>query len=184
MSKTAKKGASRALFTLFVSGNDTGVGKTHVVGCIARALAARRLSVEIVKAVETGGAGEDSGDASTAAAAAGSSLVTFRTLQRFLRPLAPLAAARAERRRLSLTTLARDAAAAPSVDCRLVEGAGGLAVPLDSAGRDWADFARMIGADAALLVVEDRLGSINQARLLASYAAARRVPAANWWART
>jgi dethiobiotin synthetase len=64
----------------------------------------------------------------------------------------------------------------PAVDCRLIEGAGGLAVPLDEAGHDWADFARAIRADATLLVVEDRLGAINQGRLLAAYAKSKRLP--------
>jgi dethiobiotin synthetase len=176
MSKSAMGRTRRGPFTLVVSGNDTGVGKTHVAGLVARALAARGLKVEIVKAVETGGPGPESGDAARAAAAARSESVTFRTLLRFRRPIAPLAAARAEGRRLSLNALLRRVGETRAVDCRIIEGAGGLAVPIDPDGSDWADFARMMRADATLLVVEDRLGAINQARLLASYAEVRRAP--------
>lgn len=163
-------------FTLFVSGSDTGVGKTHVVGAIARALANQGYRLEIVKPVETGVRDDDAGDARRAAEAAGSDDVNHRTLVRFRQPLAPLASARAEGRRLSLARLLKLMSGLPAVDFRLVEGAGGLAVPLDADGRDWADFAREIRADATLLVVEDRLGAINQARLLAAYAKSRRVP--------
>lgn len=176
MSKVAMERPRRKAFTLVVSGNDTGVGKTHVAGLIARALAARGLKVEIVKAVETGGPGPESGDAARAAAAARSESVTFRTLLRFRRPIAPLAAARAEGRRLSLNALLPRIGETGAFDCRIIEGAGGLAVPIGPDGSDWADFARMVRADATLIVVEDRLGAINQARLLASYAAVRRVP--------
>lgn len=63
---------------------------------------------------------------------------------------------------------------------RLVEGAGGLGVPVDDAGTDWADFARE-RADATLIVVENRLGAISQARFLAAYCAAKGVPAPHFW---
>ena len=57
--------------TIFVSGNDTDAGKTHVLGQLAGTLAARGLNVRIVKLVETGMPREDSpGDADRALAAA------------------------------------------------------------------------------------------------------------------
>lgn len=163
-------------FTLFVSGNDTGVGKTHVLGLIARALAQRGHKIELVKAVETGVRAREIGDAHRANASADHPNVSHRTLLRFRQPLAPLAAAKADGRRLTLALLIRAIQNLPATGCRLIEGAGGLAVPLDSNGCDWADFAQAIRADLTLLVVEDRLGAINQARLLAKYASVKRVP--------
>ena len=57
--------------TVFVSGNDTDVGKTHVLGQLAGTLAARGLRVQIVKLVETGMPADASpGDAARALAAA------------------------------------------------------------------------------------------------------------------
>jgi dethiobiotin synthetase len=44
-----------------------------------------------------------------------------------------------------------------------------VAVPLDPKGKDWADFAAAIKPTVAIVVVEDRLGAINQARLAISY---------------
>ena len=154
--------------TLLISGNDTGIGKTHVTGLLAGALARRGFAVQVVKPIETGRRPGEAGDAETAAAAAGRGVVPV-TLFRFAEPIAPLEAARLEGRRASLGDL-RDALdrLAPC-DWRLVEGAGGLAVPVDEDGSDWTDVARVCGAEAIVLVVEDRLGSINQARLLASH---------------
>lgn len=163
-------------FTLFISGNDTGVGKTHVLGMIARALAKRGHQVELIKAIETGVGVHGTGDADRAAKVADNSNVSHRTLIRFSQPLAPLAAAKADRRSLTIKQLLRAMQNLPSTTCRLIEGAGGLAVPLDRDGRDWADFACAIRADITLLVVEDRLGTINQARLLAAYVSAKRIP--------
>lgn len=163
-------------FTVFISGNDTGVGKTHVLGLIARDLAQRGYRIEIVKAVETGVPSNEPGDAYRASAFAAGVNVSHRTLLSFRQPLAPLAAAKADRRRLTLARLLRAIQNLPVTDCRLVEGAGGLAVPLDNKGCDWADFACAIRPDLTLLVVEDRLGAINQARLLAKYASVKCVP--------
>ena len=118
--------------TVLVSGSDTGIGKTRVVGLIARLLSGRGERVRIVKPVETGRAadGEEGGDASLAAAAAGLAREAARTPLRFAAPLAPLAAARAEGRVLDWAALVDGAESTPSCDWRIIEGAGGLAVPL------------------------------------------------------
>jgi dethiobiotin synthetase len=74
------------------------------------------------------------------------------------------------------------AVACRSADLRIVEGAGGIAVPLDRRrDRDWRDFAEEIAADRVVIVTPDRLGGINQARLALSYAARRRkLPCGIW----
>ncbi|MGN0835391.1 MAG: aminotransferase class I/II-fold pyridoxal phosphate-dependent enzyme [Candidatus Spyradosoma sp.] len=172
--------------TIFVSGNDTDAGKTHVLGQVAGTLAARGLSVQIVKFVETGMPRDDSpGDADRALAAAGEiargagTLAAFR-LARYSQPLAPTEAARRDGAVFSVEATAEKLRALPPCDVRLVEGAGGLGVPVDDAGTDWADFARE-RADATLIVVENRLGAISQARFLAAYCAAKGVPAPHFW---
>jgi dethiobiotin synthetase len=84
-------------------------------------------------------------------------------------PIAPLAAAKKARKTLDLPTLLKLYKAVPHAPCRVVEGAGGVAVPIDPKGKDWADFAAAIKPTVAIVVVEDRLGAINQARLAISY---------------
>lgn len=154
--------------TVLVSGSDTGVGKTRVAGWIARALAATG-TVRVIKPVESG-AGE--GRPSDAPTAAGS-WATAHTLVSLPLPLAPLAAARAAGVTLTLDLLLDRLAAVPPSDHRVIEGAGGIAVPVDPSGRDWADFAAAVRPDLVVLVVEDRLGAINQARLASDYLLAR-----------
>lgn len=176
---------------IFVSGNDTDVGKTHALGQFAGTLAARGLAVQIVKLVETGMPADDSpGDATRALAAAqkiaaqansSAGTLTAYRLARYTQPLAPTEAARRDGKIFSINLLEKKLSALPPCDVRLVEGAGGLGVPVDAAdGRDWADFAREI-ADATLLVVENRLGGICQARFLATFCAAKGVPAPYFW---
>jgi len=175
------------MLTIFVSGNDTDAGKTHVLGQFAGTLAAHNFSVQIVKLVETGMPRDDSvGDADRALAAARNvpatrpeKLAAFR-LERYTQPLAPTEAARRDGAIFSIETAIEKLNALPTCDIRIIEGAGGLGVPVNDSGRDWADFARD-HADATLLVVENRLGAISQARFLAVYCEAKGVPAPHFW---
>lgn len=166
--------------TLLVSGSDTGIGKTRVVGALARLLCERGAAVRIVKPVETGRGEGERGDALLAASSAGLAVDAAHTPLLFSAPLAPLAAARAEGRVLDWSALIDGVEATPACDWRIIEGAGGLAVPLTGDARDWADFAVAVNADAVVLVVPDRLGAINQARLTFSYASARGLNAGVW----
>jgi len=149
---------------VFVTGSDTGVGKTHVAGLLARRLA-RDGFTQVIKPVESG-AGH--GRPSDAPKAAGK-WAEPHTLLSLPDPLAPLAAARKARRKLDLATILKLYRALPDAPCRVVEGAGGVAVPLDPSGKDWADFAAAIRPTVAVVVVADRLGAINQSRLAIAY---------------
>ena len=159
--------------TIFVTGTDTGIGKTRVVAALVRLLSAQGGRIQIVKALETGWSDPDESDAQRAWRLAGTSAEAF-TLMSFKAPLAPLAAAALEGRQITLAKLAERLDALPDCDWRIIEGAGGLAVPLMADGRDWMDFARLIETDPRLvLVVPNRLGAINQARMAHAYALAR-----------
>ena len=149
---------------VFVTGSDTGVGKTHVAGLLARRLA-RDGFTQVVKPVESGA---DAGRPADAPHAAGD-WAEAHTLISLPRPLAPLTAAKQARQVLTLARLLRLYRALPSAPCRVVEGAGGVAVPLDPSGADWADFAAVLRPDVVVVVVEDRLGAINQSRLAVAY---------------
>jgi len=173
--------------TIFVSANDTGVGKTWVTATIARRLLNAGRAVQIVKPVETGVAPTGAGDVEWVENALLGRVerpaeASFFTLRRYTQPLAPVEAAKRDGQVLDFDELVAALNALPETGWRVVEGAGGLAVPLEEGAspRDWADFALAINADWTVLVVEDRLGAINQARLLAAWAHAHDLTG-GWW---
>ncbi len=161
-----------------ITGTDTGVGKT-LVGCsIARAARARGVKAGVMKPAETGcaearGALEPA-DARALALAAGS-LVPLKLIcpYRYRSPLAPAAAAEADKLPppdLDLVIRAFREIAAQS-DVVIVEGAGGLAVPI-TWETDYARLARALDLDA-VVVVGNRLGCLNAALLTFHYALGR-----------
>ena len=152
------------------------MGKTRVAGWIARALSARGVT-QVVKPVESGAA---AGRPADALAAAGD-WASAHTLVALPLPLAPLAAAAQANVRLSLLWLTGLYTKLPASAHRVIEGAGGIAVPIDPLGKDWADFIAAIRPDLVIMVVDDRLGAINQARLAADYLAARHAGPVGIW---
>lgn len=177
--------------TFLVLANDTGAGKTRVTGALAGMFAAYGHTVQIVKLVETGVEAGTPGDAESAAIQARETAaifgrtahVTTHTLFSFAAPLAPAVAASREKKAFNKTLLSEALAALPAdgTDFRVLETAGGLAVPIDSDGTDWSDFARELAPDATVIVLDDRLGAINQARLVAAYAKSKNIPKAGFW---
>ena len=167
--------------SILVTATDTGVGKTQVCGALARLLAGTGSQVQIVKLVECGRTSPDTGDAIRAQQLANSPTATPITVLSFPAPLAPLTAAAEAGEELSLGRLISLCDALPDCDWRIIEGSGGLAVPLDKNGSDWADFAEQAGVDKVILVVPDRLGAINQTRLAHAYASARGLRPRIWF---
>lgn len=177
--------------TFLVLANDTGAGKTRVTGALAGMFAAYGHRVQIVKLVETGVEAGAPGDAETAASQARETAelfgrtaqITAHTLFSFTAPLTPTVAASRDKKAFNKTLLAEALAALPDdgADFRILETAGGLAVPIDIDGTDWTDVARDLAADATIIVLDDRLGAINQARLVAAYAKSKNVPKAGFW---
>ncbi len=162
---------------LFITGTDTGVGKTAVGAALARLIAARGTTVRARKPVETG-CHSDHGrlrpaDAALLQAAAGA-IEPLDTVCPFLFEVAVSAerAARLAGTRLSLDDLASACRAGVAAgDFLLVEGAGGLLSPL-AEGATVADLAKAL-ALPVLLVVPDRLGCLNHALLCAEAMSAR-----------
>ena len=161
--------------TVLVSGSDTGIGKTWVVGSLARQLCAQGFSVQIVKPVETGVSDSDESDADRAKGRCESTQVESFVLRKYRAPLAPTTAAELQGAVFKFEELVSEVQALSEVDYRLVEGAGSLAVPLALDGRDWTDFAHAIGAEKTVLVVADRLGAIGQARMAYHFANSKRL---------
>jgi len=157
------------VLTLFISGSDTGIGKTRVAAALGRAAARAGRTVQFIKPVQCGVAPGEPTDADEAAHLAGLPAQCAYTLLRYRAALAPVSAAAAEGAQFKIADLAPQLSRIPQCDLRLVEGVGGLAVPLTPDGLDRADFPIIIGTNAAILVVADRLGAINQARLVHNY---------------
>ncbi len=152
---------------LFVTGTDTGVGKTVVSAALIRRLVQMRCSVGVMKPVETGVQSDspDDSDAGRLTAAAGvEDSLDLVCPYRFHAPLAPLAAARTEGRSIELQEiLRRYERLAGRYALLVVEGAGGLLVPM---GQDWSmrDLIARIGLPV-LIVGRAGLGGINHALL-------------------
>jgi dethiobiotin synthetase len=150
---------------VFVTGTDSGVGKTFTGCALARGLVARGLAVRAIKAVETGvpEAVQDDEDGVRLARATGQA-APRHALHRFRTPVAPAVAADLEGGRLDLDTLLLEIEQhAAGTDVTLVETAGGILTPL---AWDWTmvDLAEQL--DATVLVVgANRLGTINHTLL-------------------
>ncbi|MFZ5875503.1 MAG: dethiobiotin synthase [Nitrospirota bacterium] len=163
----------RPIRGVFVVGTDTGVGKTAVAAGIAWALRGRGVDVGVMKPVETGVTTERGSDAEQLRRAAGvdDAIKDIRPY-RFSAPLAPLIAARRRRAAISLPALTRAYnRLANRHDVMVVEGAGGLMVPLTDA-KTTLDLARALNLPL-LLVIGNRLGAINHALLTVEAARAR-----------
>jgi dethiobiotin synthetase len=154
---------------LFVTGTDTGVGKTVVACSLVAAFARRGLRVAPMKPCETGGGD----DALRLIEASGRALpLSDVSPVRHPLPASPEAAATAAGERIELEPiraaylrLTRDA------EVTLVEGAGGLLVPI-APGLLMADLARALELPL-VVVARASLGTVNHT-LLTVEAARRR----------
>jgi dethiobiotin synthetase len=157
----------------FVTGTDTGVGKTLVACALAAELRARGLDVGAMKPVETGVGRAGPLDALALAAAAGAGDPLDAVCpQRFALPAAPAVAAAHAGLRVDLGAIRRAFALLTSRhEWLLVEGAGGLLVPLQD-DFTMGELARELGLPL-LLVARAALGTINHTRLTLEAAAAR-----------
>lgn len=162
-----------------ITGNDTGVGKTRVAASLAKLLASFG-SVRYLKIVETGIIQPIDSDANQVSYWANGALESSIVLRSYRQPLAPVFAAASEGQQLHFRDLVAEFQEAKGPDWNIAEGAGGLAVPLDASGVDWKDFAKAIPVDAVILVVENRLGAINQMRLLDAYCQDLSIPCGFW----
>lgn len=158
---------------LFVTGTDTGVGKTLVACALVDALREAGIDAGAMKPVETGVAEGGPLDALALRRAAGDrDPLDDVCPYRFALPAAPSVAARHASRRIELETL-RDAfdRIAARRAAVVVEGAGGLLVPL-APHLDMARLAAALGLPV-LVVARASLGTINHTLLTLEAARAR-----------
>jgi dethiobiotin synthetase len=155
---------------LFVTGTDTGVGKTFVACALAHALRAAGRRVGVVKPVETGVEGEPE-DARRLAAAADDRVPLDEICPYRLRaPLAPSVAAAWEDVAIDVDRMvALIERRARTVDVLIVEGAGGLLVPV-TATVTYLDLAVRLRM-RTVIVAANRLGTVNHCALTSRVAA-------------
>lgn len=156
--------------TCYITGTDTGIGKTHVTAALLAAGREKGLDCVGMKPIASGCIETDAGwrseDALAHAAADGRHDIPYalRNPYALPLPLAPELAARAAGVTLALEPIR---AAFSQLQARashvLVEGVGGWAAPL-SATLEQADVVRALRLPV-LLVVGLRLGCLHQARV-------------------
>ena len=161
---------------LFISGTNTGVGKTFVTRALAAALRTNGRKVAALKPIETGTEPGQAGDAHLLARAAGRpELADLPGFYRATVPLSPYAASlEAGTATPSIRGLV-DAVhlAARGSELALVEGAGGLLAPLDRR-ETVADLVAALGIPL-LLVAPNELGVLSAVLSTAECARARRI---------
>lgn len=156
---------------LFVTGTDTGVGKTVIAAALLRGLRERGQRVAGMKPVASGCRKSPDGivsDDARALIAEASESAPYRIVNPygFIPPIAPHVAAVEAGTRIDLRELERAyRILAGLADVVVIEGAGGWLTPID-AKHALADFARKVKADV-VLVVGLRLGCLNHALLSA-----------------
>jgi dethiobiotin synthetase len=149
---------------LFVTGTDTGVGKTTVSVALLRLARRRGLTAIPFKPAETG-CNPHPGDARSLWLAACPPVAEGEVcLYAFRLPAAPALAAAAEGARIDLERIAdRAGVLAARGDLLIVEGAGGLLVPYAD-GLTTADVAERLSLPV-LVVARTGLGTINHSAL-------------------
>lgn len=161
----------------YITGTDTGVGKTFIACGLARAFMAMGLSVGVMKPVETGCCVRKGKlmptDALTLMEAASSTdPLDVVNPYRFKTPVAPNIAARLERKIVKLEKIKNAfKTIADRHDVTLVEGAGGILSPLTNDMSN-AVLAQLLGLPV-IIVVPSRLGAVNQALLAIEAARSR-----------
>ena len=172
------------LRSLYVTGTDTGIGKSVASAALLHALRARGLSAVGMKPVASGCERTPGGwrnDDARLLQAASDPRPGYADVNPYAlpNPLAPELAAADAGITLSLVPiLAAHARLAAQADVVVVEGVGGWAAPL-SATLDQVDLVRALDLPV-LLVVGLRLGCINHARLSARAIAADGARLAGW----
>src|SRR5476649_1528457 len=144
--------------TLFITGTDTGVGKTVLTALLVKFLRGRSVNAAALKPVCSGGRG----DARKIFAAMDGALSLDEVNPwHFRAPVAPLLAARRENKKVKLSQVVAHARAMQKrFDILLVEGAGGLLSPL---GENFNSRDLILALRAMpIIVAQNKLGAVSQ----------------------
>lgn len=168
----------------FVTGTDTGVGKTLVAAALTRALVARGVRTAVMKPVAAGSVETPAGprnDDALELLGASNVAAAYDDVNPWLlaAPASPHLAARAEGVTIRIETiLAAYQRLSAASDVVIVEGAGGWLAPI-SGTATMADIAERL-ALPVILVVGLRLGCLNHALLTREAIRARGLPFGGW----
>lgn len=171
----------------FITGTDTGVGKTLISCALLHGFAAHGLRVVGMKPVAAGGSNPLEGAYANLhedvrqLCDAGNLQADIRLINPyyFEQAAAPLLAAQFNGININLAYIVESFLGLNALaDMVIVEGVGGFLVPLNSV-QDSADLAVQLGLPV-ILVVGIRLGCLNHAQLTAEAIAARRLTLAGW----
>ena len=147
--------------TLFITGTDTGVGKTVLTALLARFLCERGVKVAAAKPVCSGGR-----DDARRLHDALRGVLTLDEINpwHFRKPIAPSIAAKLENKSVKLVSvLAHLRALQEQFEVLLVEGAGGLLSPL---GENFNSRDVIVALRAIpIIVAQNRLGAVNHVLL-------------------
>lgn len=170
---------------IFVTGTDTGIGKTVVAVALVRAAVTAGLRVAVMKPIASGGlqgspGGVQNEDAIALRSASNVAATSAEVCPYcFELPVSPHLAAAAAGVTIELRRVAATAAdLATRADWLVVEGAGGLLAPIGPTS-SMADLAAALGMPV-LLVVGLRLGCLNHAALTREAIERRGLPFAGW----
>lgn len=162
-----KMPAKKQCPAIFITGTDTGVGKTLVAAALAYHFSSQGLKVGVMKPIETGVKKLDELGPDAALlrwAAKSSDADSLISPYRFTQPAAPCQAATTAREQIDADKIIEACQALrDDKDIVLIEGAGGLMVPIRG-GYIMADLARQLGAPL-LVVTHPRLGTLNHTAL-------------------
>jgi dethiobiotin synthetase len=168
----------------FITGTDTGVGKTWMTAALIHALAAHGYRVAGIKPLACGGHATSEGwrheDAELLMQQA-SVVLPYEAVNPYLlrEPVAPHIAATQAGIRLSAAALHEACTTLEEqLDYLLIEGVGGWEVPLND-DETTAHFARLLGLPV-VLVVGMRLGCLNHALLTGDAIARQKLKLAGW----
>ena len=168
----------------FVTGTDTGVGKTLVAAALLRRLREAGVNVAGMKPIAAGAVAGPEGRANEDALllqAESSARQPYATVNPCLFESAIAPHIAAEETGVAIDTdriKAAHVALRASADVVIAEGAGGFLVPLDAA-RSCAELPTLLGMDV-ILVVGLRLGCLNHALLTVEAIGARGLALAGW----
>lgn len=153
----------------FITGTGTGIGKTVVSAIVAEALHA-----DYWKPVQAGF--EDGTDSEwVAGAISNKRSVIHRECYRLKLPASPHIAAREENTSIDISAIV---ARAPAAEHLVIEGAGGLMVPLNNT-EFICDLIRSLNV-RVILVSRNELGSINHSLLTAMACKQNNIDVAGW----
>ncbi len=165
----------------FITGTDTGVGKTLVSCALLRAFSAQGKRVVGFKPVAAGCDDDDHNDDAKCLRAASNVQATYGQINPycFPHPIAPHLAARNAGVRIDFARiLASYRELSGQADEVIVEGIGGFCVPLNEK-QDSADLTKQLGLPV-ILVVGMRLGCLNHALLTLRAIADYQLKCAGW----